>query len=116
MSEHMTEQVQTCANPDCDHGRTLLSPGCALPDIGNRWLPKREQTSLALALSAHESAMERLVEIAAERDRFRDALMAIERLCVAADRNGLWGGVDPRDIRAVVSPLSRTGITEGDHS
>jgi hypothetical protein len=46
-----------CANPECDHDRSIPSPGCALRH-------------------------------------------ALERLCVAAERNGVWGGIDPRDVRA----------------
>lgn len=35
-----------------------------------------------------------------------ELIRAIERLCVAAERNGIWGGVDPRDLRAELSRFS----------
>lgn len=33
-----------------------------------------------------------------------DALAAaMERLCVAAERSGVWGGIDPSDVRAEIA-------------
>lgn len=34
--------------------------------------------------------------------RHDDLAAAVERVCVAAESNGLWSGIDPRELRAAV--------------
>lgn len=44
-----------------------------------------------------------LAVVRAEHEKVRRVAVAVERVCVAAERNGLWAGIDSRDLRAALA-------------